>query len=99
MSEEKKVVINKHSPGWLGLLGVIFVVAKVFEIGPVAAWSWWVVLLPFYFWIAFFFAIGFGTMALGGIMFAGAWCIDEYNRRKRRKQAEKARVWDVLKRK
>jgi small Trp-rich protein len=28
-------------------LGVILMVLKYLEIGPVAAWEWWVVLLPF----------------------------------------------------
>lgn len=32
----------------LGVLGVVFVVLKLCEIGAVAAWSWWLVLLPFY---------------------------------------------------
>ena len=29
------------------ILGVAFVLLKYFEIGPVAAWSWWVVWSPF----------------------------------------------------
>lgn len=32
--------------GVCGLLLVIFIIAKVFEIGPVAAWSWWWVFSP-----------------------------------------------------
>lgn len=28
-------------------LGLIFLVMKYLELGPVAAWSWWVVMLPF----------------------------------------------------
>ena len=28
-------------------LGVLFLVLKSLEIGPVAAWEWWVVLSPF----------------------------------------------------
>ena len=34
--------------GIFGLLGVIFIVLKVLAIEPVAAWSWWLVLLPIY---------------------------------------------------
>ena len=30
------------------VLGIIFVLAKIFEVGPIADWSWWLVLLPFY---------------------------------------------------
>lgn len=29
------------------LTGLIFLILKVMEIDPVAAWSWWVVLSPF----------------------------------------------------
>lgn len=32
----------------LGVLGLIFIVLKVLEVGTVAAWSWWLVLLPWY---------------------------------------------------
>ena len=28
-------------------LGLVFLVMKYLEVGPVAAWDWWVVLLPF----------------------------------------------------
>lgn len=28
-------------------LGVVFLLMKYLEIGPVAAWSWWVVFAPF----------------------------------------------------
>lgn len=46
--------------GLFGVLGVIFVVLKL--VG-VIAWSWWLVLLPFYFGLALFFAF-FGVAAL-----------------------------------
>ncbi len=43
---------TKHTPrrgiGAISLLGIIFTLCKIFEIGEVANWSWWVVLLPFY---------------------------------------------------
>ncbi|HMS05967.1 MAG TPA: TIGR04438 family Trp-rich protein [Burkholderiaceae bacterium] len=32
---------------WFLSLGVVLVLLKYLEIGPVAAWSWWMVLLPF----------------------------------------------------
>lgn len=38
--------------GILGLLGLIFITLKLCG---VIAWSWWLVLLPFYFGIAFIF--------------------------------------------
>lgn len=37
------------------LLGTIFILCKVFEFGPIAAWSWWWVLSPF--WIPIVLAI------------------------------------------
>jgi small Trp-rich protein len=32
---------------WFLMLGVLGVVLKYFEIGRVAQWSWWIVLIPF----------------------------------------------------
>jgi small Trp-rich protein len=32
---------------WFVVLGVLLVVMKVAEFGPVAAWAWWWVLAPF----------------------------------------------------
>lgn len=32
---------------WFLMLGVLGVILKYLEIGPVAQWSWWVVLIPF----------------------------------------------------
>ncbi|MCI1193831.1 TIGR04438 family Trp-rich protein [Calidifontimicrobium sp. SYSU G02091] len=29
------------------IVGVLFIVMKVAELGPVAGWSWWLVLSPF----------------------------------------------------
>ena len=64
MSNEKTVVQN-NGIGALGILGIIFVVCKIFEIGPIAAWSWWWVLCPF--WIGA--AIVLGLLAIAGIGF------------------------------
>lgn len=32
---------------WFLILGLAGVALKYFEVGPVAQWSWWVVLIPF----------------------------------------------------
>ncbi|SEL62996.1 small Trp-rich protein [Roseateles sp. YR242] len=32
---------------WFIVIGVLLLVMKVAEFGPVAEWSWWVVLAPF----------------------------------------------------
>lgn len=40
---------NKQtSVGFCGLLGLIFITLKLCKI---ITWSWWLVLLPLYFWI------------------------------------------------
>lgn len=42
----------------VSVLGIIFVLAKIFEVGPVADWSWWLVLLPFYLGLAILVIVG-----------------------------------------
>ncbi len=32
---------------WFVIVGVLLVLMKWFEFGPVGHWSWWVVLIPF----------------------------------------------------
>lgn len=51
--------------GGLSILGCIFVIAKLFGF---ITWSWWLVLLPFYFWLAV-------LVAVLGIMGAIALCM------------------------
>jgi small Trp-rich protein len=83
-----KTTVN-YNPGWLGLLGVIFVVAKVFEIGPVALWSWWLVLLPFYLSLAIVLGIALiGAIGVGGF-FGIAYVLDKWQIARRKKAAEK----------
>lgn len=92
MSETKVT----YDPKWLGLLGVIFVVAKVFEIGPVAEWSWWLVLLPFYLSLA----ILLGVIVFGAIVFGSGYgvltLIEKYQDRKRKVAIEKRKMWLAL---
>ena len=85
MSKSTNVSYNMS---WLGLLGVIFVVAKIFAIGPVATWSWWLVLLPFYAGLAILLIIAFGGAIIAGLVFGAAAVIDANDRRKRRKAYE-----------
>jgi hypothetical protein len=66
----------------LATLGVIFVVLKL---AGVIAWSWWLVLLPFYFGIAvvaLLCLIGLGTI---GSYFGGAAIMDFFSRRRARR--------------
>jgi len=60
-----KTVTVSNNMNWRGLLGIIFVLCKVFEYGPIAQWSWWWVLCPF--WIGL--AIVLGIFAVAGIGF------------------------------
>lgn len=84
----KEVSVN-YNPGWLGLLGVIFVLAKVFEYGPIATWSWWLVLLPFYLGIAIILGILLvGAISVGGF-FGVATLLEKWERRKNRIEREK----------
>ena len=39
---------------WFLAVGVLLLLMKWFEFGPVAHWSWWVVLLPFGFALLWF---------------------------------------------
>lgn len=47
-----------------GILGIIFIVLKVLAIGTVAAWSWWLVLLPFYGGFAIWLLVMLGVFLL-----------------------------------
>lgn len=54
--------------GVFGLLGVIFICAKIFGVDPIAAWSWWWVLSPF--WIGIAFVLGIIALFLIGAAIA-----------------------------
>lgn len=47
----KATVTTSGGIGVLGILQIIFVVLKVFSIGEVATWSWWVVLIPLWIYL------------------------------------------------
>lgn len=72
---KKKITINT-SGSWLGLLGLIFVIAKIFEIGSIADWSWWLVLLPFYIGLVIIFGALAFAVVLAIIVFLGAVIMD-----------------------
>ncbi len=85
MSKDKTVYIN-HGTNWVALLGVVFILLKVFGIQPVAAWSWWWVLCPFWIGLAIFLAIAAIGAAIVGIVFLGAVIGDWWSARARRKR-------------
>tara|TARA_R110000744_G_C19371770_1_gene563215 strand:- start:63303 stop:63536 length:234 start_codon:yes stop_codon:yes gene_type:complete len=57
----------------LGILGLIFVTLKLAEIGAVATWSWWWVLLPFYGPLALVLSLALGSM----VVFCIGWLVLE----------------------
>jgi uncharacterized integral membrane protein len=88
---------SSNRTNWLGLLGIIFVLCKIFEVQPIADWSWWLVLLPFYLGLA----ISLGIMLIGaagaGLFIGGATVIQKAQEKKRKQQREKDEVWRRLK--
>ena len=46
------------------VLGVIFIVMKLAEIGAVASWSWWLVLSPFWVPFAILAVVGIGAFVV-----------------------------------
>ena len=46
--QPSKVVVKRSGLGCLTVVGIIFVVLKLLAVPPVAAWSWWWVLAPFW---------------------------------------------------
>ena len=57
----------------LSILGVLFVTLKVLGIGLVADWSWWLVLLPFYFGVLALACVLFAALSLSILMEVVAW--------------------------
>lgn len=55
MSNHATASTSSSGIGVIGILGIIFVVCKIFSWGPIATWSWWWVLAPF--WIGFLITI------------------------------------------
>ncbi len=80
MSEHKTEVYGGFS--WLGLLGIIFVLCKIFEYGPIALWSWWLVLLPFYVGLAIIFGILAAGLGVAGLLYGFVAVAEAWERRK-----------------
>lgn len=94
--------IFKMNFSWLGAVGVIFVIAKVWAIGEVANWSWWLVLLPFYFGLAFLFsllALIAVVFAIGALIYGAILLHEMYGEHKRKKSLAKQKTWDVISKK
>lgn len=76
------------------LLGVLLVALKILEVGPIGAWSWWIVIAPFACAVAWWaFADGSGMTAR-----SQADKVDERARRRRQKNLEAIGLGDKRRR-
>lgn len=91
------------APNWLGLLGIIFVLCKIFQVGVIATWSWWIVLLPFYWFFAailIFILSALGVGAFAGVAIMVLTAYDHVRNKIRRyfraKKELKMKIWKDL---
>lgn len=70
---------GNNGMGLLSVVGVVFVTLKLLGVSAVAAWSWWLVLLPF--WGGIVLAVIIGGIAIVVIAFTEAMQERERNRR------------------
>ena len=56
----------------LDVVGIILIVLKSIGVQPVASWSWWLVLSPFWIYI--------GALALIALL---AWCVKDSKKEKK----------------
>lgn len=71
----------------LCMIGMLFLVLKLAQIGLPAIWSWWFVLMPFY-----IIPVGFVIFLI--VIFGGAWILDQLGSiaRWHRRRKQRARV-------
>lgn len=64
----------------MGAMGVLLIILKL---AAVIDWSWWIVLLPFYFafgvWLAIIAGTVFVAAVVAGFAFGVKWIVDHYN--------------------
>lgn len=89
MSDNKNTASASVGIGWLGFLGVVFVILKLNPGGylnsPVMDWSWWLVLMPFYIGLVILLAI----FVVGAIIVGVSELIG--NRKAKKRRAEMLR--------
>lgn len=67
---ENKTIVNNTGIGFTSLLTLVFVLAKIFGVEPVASWSWVWVLAPV--WFPFLiFSIIVGIVILAAAIASG----------------------------
>lgn len=84
MSNQKQVVVRKGL-GLGSILTIIFVIAKVFEVGVVAKWSWPWVFSPLWIPIVVAVAIVLVCTLIGGLASILVAAIEKYQSNKRKK--------------
>lgn len=68
--QPSKVVVKRSGLGCMTVIGIVFVVLKLLAVPPVATWSWWWVLAPF--WIPWAIALAVFAIALLLVAIAAA---------------------------
>ena len=77
-SKEIESRASRTGLGCMSAIGIVFVVLKLTGTGPVAGWSWWWVLSPF--WLQF--ALGFALIILAGLGWACFSAVKDIGRKK-----------------
>lgn len=75
-------VVVRRGMGSMAWLFIIFVLCKIFSIGPIAGWSWWLVFLPLY--GPFLLVLSIGGVAFL-LVLSGVALYEWWQRRKWRK--------------
>lgn len=82
-------VVVRRGMGPMAWLFIIFVLCKIFSIGPIAGWSWWLVFLPLYGPFLLVLSLWLAMLVLFGIVFLlfllGVFLHEWWQRRKWRK--------------
>lgn len=91
--------VNNHSFPLFGLLGVVFVLCKIFGVPPIVAWSWWLVILPFFIPLIFIIAFVLVLLIGAGVVLGIAALLDVYSnwRSAKRRAKEHKRIQEARK--
>lgn len=70
--------MKTHGVSFFGLLGLLFIALKLCA---VIDWSWWLVLLPLYFWPALFLAIVAGVLVAVLLVYVCTGTVPKWGRK------------------
>ncbi len=77
-----KVEVTNKQCGFLGLLTLVFVIAKLMG---VINWSWYLVFLPMYILPAIFIAVLVIGLVISLLYISGAYLLDKFQTRKKKR--------------